>query len=276
VTLAGLLATGLAGAVGGVLHFIGPTWPLRGAFLVYVAGTLLAFSLPHQVDSAKGEERASLHAGVSLDKDAQGTAATRVRKLGLRDVGPSVVMALRAEGALRGLSGFLTFFFAFLLREHPLGGLRPALALGLAAGALGAGNWLGTVIGSWLRSRSPELTVTLMLALATAAAVGATAVYGIVLVVVLAGVAGLSQSLGKVALDALIQRDVPEHVRTSAFARSETLMQLCWVVGGALGIVLPLVGPLGTGLASGVLTVSLAFAVRSLLRLHELRQLRTV
>jgi hypothetical protein len=185
-------------------------------------------------------------------------------------------MALRAEGALRGLSGFLTFFFAFLLREHPLGGLRPALALGLAAGALGAGNWLGTVIGSWLRSRSPELTVTLMLALATAAAVGATAVYGIVLVVVLAGVAGLSQSLGKVALDALIQRDVPEHVRTSAFARSETLMQLCWVVGGALGIVLPLVGPLGTGLASGVLTVSLAFAVRSLLRLHELRQLRTV
>ncbi|CAM5563179.1 MFS transporter OS=Streptomyces cyaneofuscatus OX=66883 GN=G3I52_20265 PE=4 SV=1 [Streptomyces cyaneofuscatus] len=29
----------------------------------------------------------------------------------------------------------------------------------------------------------------------------------------------------------MIQRDVPEEVRTSAFARSETLLQMAWVVG---------------------------------------------
>jgi MFS family permease len=283
VTLAGLLATGLAGAVGGVLHLIGPTWPLRGAFLVYVAGAMLAFSLPHQVDSAKGEERASLHGpmpqGVSLAKEATDIPADTpvTRKIGLRDVGPSVVLALRAEGTLRGLSGFLTFFFAFLLREHPVGGLRPALAIGLAAGALGIGNWLGTVLGSWLRSRSPETTVTLMLAVATAAAVGATVAYGVFLVVLLAGLAGLCQSLGKVALDALIQRDVPEQVRTSAFARSETLMQLCWVLGGALGIVLPLIGRLGTGISAGVLSIALLLTLRSLVRLrHAVREVRRV
>ncbi|MFC1405993.1 MULTISPECIES: MFS transporter [Streptacidiphilus] len=291
VTLAGLLATGVAGAIGGGLHLIGPTWPLRGAFLVYLGGAFLAFSLPHQVDLAKGEARALLHgpaaagtAGpepVSLDKESlhrdrsaaepeeppPGVTTAPAAKVGLRTVGPAVVLALSAEGTLRGLSGFLTFFLAFLLREHPLAGLHPTEALGIAAGALGIGNALGTALGSWLRSRAPEILVTLMLTFAAAAALAATLAYGMLTVTLLAGTAGITQSLGKVALDALIQRDVPEQVRTSAFARSETLMQLTWVVGGGLGIVLPLVGQVGMGTAAGLLLLSLAFALRGLVRL---------
>ena len=54
----------------------------------------------------------------------------------------------------------------------------------------------------------------------------------------------------KLSLDALIQRDVPEEVRTSAFARSETLLQMAWVVGGAIGIALPLNGMLGMSVAA--------------------------
>ena len=258
VTLAGLLATGVAGAFGGLLHLIGPTWPLRGAFLVYLAGAMLAFQLPHQVDLAKDEEKAVLHR-------QQQTAAEP--KLKLRAVGPAVVLALRAEGTLRGLSGFLTFFLAFLLREHPVGGLRPTLALGIAVGALGIGNTVGSALGSWLRARAPEMLITFLLAMATAAAVAAAVAYGLLTVTLLAGVAGVTQSLGKVALDALIQRDVPERVRTSAFARSETLMQLTWVMGGGLGIVLPLVGPIGMGTASGILAVSLLLTVRDKIRL---------
>ena len=44
--------------------------------------------------------------------------------------------------------------------------------------------------------------------------------YGLVPLVLLGLVAGLAQSLAKLALDSTIQRDVPERVRTSAFARS--------------------------------------------------------
>ncbi|MFC1433388.1 MFS transporter [Streptacidiphilus sp. N1-3] len=290
VTLAGLLATGVAGAIGGGLHLIGPTWPLRGAFLVFLAGAFLAFSLPHQVDSAEGEQRAVLHGDpappVSLSKEAPADrpadapaaasatapSATAVKpaRVGLRTVGPAVILALRGEATLRGLSGFLTFFLAFLLREHPFSGLRPTVALGFVVAALGIGNTLGTVLGSWLRARGPEILVTLMLTAATAAAVAATLFYGLLTVTLLAGVAGLTQSLGKVALDALIQRDVPELVRTSAFARSETLMQLSWVLGGGLGIVLPLIGRVGTATAAGILAVSLAFTVRGLIRLPRL------
>ena len=37
----------------------------------------------------------------------------------------------------------------------------------------------------------------------------------------------------------MIQRDLPEESRASAFGRSETVLQLAWVFGGALGVLLP-------------------------------------
>ncbi|MFJ2193265.1 MFS transporter [Kitasatospora sp. NPDC087861] len=263
VTLAGLLATGVAAGVGGLLHLIGPGWPLRGAFLVFVIGTLMAFHLPHAVDSAKGEQRAVLHAEVYGGPAREGT---RAPKASLRTVGPSVILALRAMSALRWLVGFLVMFLAFLLRDEPIGGLRPTLALGLVALAAGTGNALGSVLGSWLRTRGPEATVTAMLLLATGVTAAAALWYGVVTVVLVAGVAGVAASLGKLALDALIQRDVPEAVRTSAFARSETLLQLSWVAGGAVGILLPLNGVLGLSVAAAVVGLMLLWTVRTLFR----------
>ncbi|MEU7094222.1 MFS transporter [Streptomyces viridifaciens] len=273
VTLAGLLATGVAAAVGGALHLIGPGWPLRGAFLVFVIGTLMAFHLPHTVDSAKGEQRAVLHA--DLPGEGQGPHLIHHRppkvKASLRTVGPSVVLALRAMSGMRWLVGFLVFFLAFLLRTDPIGGLQPTLALGLVALSAGTGNALGSVLGSWLRTRGPEATVTAMLLLATCATAAAALWYGVVTVVLVAGVSGIAASLGKLALDALIQRDVPEAVRTSAFARSETLMQLSWVAGGGVGIVLPLDGVLGLSIAAAVVGLVLVWTGHSLLRLGPRR-----
>lgn len=63
----------------------------------------------------------------------------------------------------------------------------------------------------------------------------------------------------------MIQRDVPEAVRTSAFARSETLLQVAWVLGGAIGIALPLNGVLGMAVAAAVVASGTLMAVRGLL-----------
>ncbi|MFE4976319.1 MFS transporter [Kitasatospora sp. NPDC056651] len=266
VTLAGLLATGVAAGVGGLLHLLGPGWPLRGAFLVFVIGTLMAFHLPPAVDSAKGEQRAVLHA----ETHGEGSHLIHHRpppvKTPLRAVGPSVILALRAMSAMKWLVGFLVMFLAFLLREEPIGGLQPTVALGLVAAAAGTGNALGSVLGSWLRTRGPEATVAVMLLLATCVTAAAALWYGVVTVVLVAAVAGMAASLGKLALDALIQRDVPEAVRTSAFARSETLMQLSWVAGGAVGILLPLDGSLGLSIAAGVVALALLWTLHSLHR----------
>ncbi|MFJ6746713.1 MULTISPECIES: MFS transporter [unclassified Streptomyces] len=263
VTLGGLLATGVAAPVGAGLHQIGPSWPLYGAFVVFVTGTFLSFSLPHKVDSSKGERRARL---ASAD-EADGSVLAK-RKPGLRTVGPSVLHGLQANAALRSLSGFLTFFLAFMLREHPLGGLGPATSLGLVAVAAGTGNALGTAVGAWLKARGPERLIATMLAVALCATVLAAVFYdvlAIVVVTIAAATAGLCQALSKLSLDAMIQRDVPEEVRTSAFARSETALQMSWVVGGAIGISLPLIGMVGMSVAAGLVAFGMLLAVKGLL-----------
>ncbi|MEV4440134.1 MFS transporter [Streptomyces sp. NPDC049577] len=283
VTLGGLLATGVAAPLGAALHQLGPAFPLYGACLVFASGTYLSLSLPHKVDSAKGEARARLVADGHRERRLlahrteqrrpgrrpgfrrRTPRAARVRAPGLRTVGASVLHGLQANGALRMLSGFLTFFLAFLLRVHPLGGLSPALSLGLVAVAAGAGNALGTAIGALLRSRGPEKTIALVLTVTLGATVVTAVLYNAVFVVCVAAVAGISQALGKQSLDSLIQRDVPEEVRTSAFARSETLLQMCWVAGGAIGILLPLNGVVGLSVASAFLALGAATAVRGLL-----------
>lgn len=266
VTLAGLLATGLAAGIGGLLHLLGPGWPLRGALLVFVIGTLMAFHLPHEVDSAQGEQRAVLHADDQYPAPPDGVTVLP-EKASLRTVGPSVILALRAVATLRALVGFLVMFLAFLLREDPVGDLAPTVSLGIIAAAAGTGNALGSALGSWLRTRGSEATVTVMLLLATLAAGAAALWYGLVTVALVAGAAGVAASLGKLALDALIQRDVPETVRTSAFARSETMLQLSWVAGGAIGILLPLDGALGLSVAAGLVGLMLLWTVRALLRI---------
>ncbi len=265
VTLGGLLATGVAAPLGAGLHQLGPAYPLYGACAVFAFGTYLSLSLPHKVDSAKGEARARLTADGPVRQPARRRKAGRRPRPGLRTVGSSVLHGLQANGSLRMLSGFLTFFLAFLLRVHPLGGLSPAFSLGVVAIAAGAGNALGTAIGALLRSRGPEKMIALVLTAALGTTIVAAVLYSAFFVVVVAAVAGISQALGKQSLDALIQRDVPEEVRTSAFARSETLLQMCWVVGGAIGILLPLNGVVGMSVAAGFLALGAATAVRGLL-----------
>ncbi|KPI24048.1 major facilitator superfamily MFS_1 [Actinobacteria bacterium OV320] len=262
VTLGGLLATGIAAPVGAGLQALGPRYPLYGAFVIFVAGTFLSFSLPRKVDSAKGEAVALLAAD---EQHLHGPHRQPVKRPGLRTVGIAVTHALGANAALRWLSGFLTFFLAFLLREHPLTGQSAAVSLGMVAVSAGVGNALGTAVGAWLRSKAPELIIVTVVAVVLGAAITAAVFFGAFLVACMAAVAGFSQALAKLSLDALIQRDVPELVRTSAFARSETLLQVCWVFGGAVGIVMPLNGALGLSVAAAVVALGWLTTVRGLL-----------
>ena len=259
VTLAGLLATGVAAPIAAGLHRLGDPWPLYGAFVIFVGGTALSFSLPPKVDSARGEAVALLAA------DERRLPRTKVKRPGLRTVGPAVTHALGANAALRCLSGFLIFFLAFLLREHPLSGQSAVVSLGLVGVAAGTGNALGTAVGAWLRSRAPEIIIVTVVAAALGMALVAAVFFGAVLVTCLAAVAGFAQALAKLALDALIQRDVPELVRSSAFARSETLLQMAWVFGGAVGIVMPLNGTVGLLAGAAFVAVGWLSTLRGLI-----------
>lgn len=253
VLLGGIAAVTLATPVGaGLMRFAGPEWSLRLAFVVFAVGTGLALALPRQVDASAGE------VGARLSSDAPDGARGRW------SIGPRVVLGLRAVAALRAFTGFLTLFLAFALRTEPISDSLPTIAvIGLVVGAAGIGNTIGTSLGAVLSRLTPELVVTAMVALAAAGATVGAVGYGLLPVLFTGLCAGLASALGKLSLDALVQREVPEAVRTSAFARSETVLQLAWVFGGAVGISVPLAGSWGLGLAAGALAVALAVTARS-------------
>jgi hypothetical protein len=232
----------------------GGDWSLRYAFVLFVIATIMAILLPKQVDSTAGEERVPL---------------SRMGRRSRPGVPRSVVIALRSNTGLRILSGFLTMFMAFLLREKPFPGWedKPALALGLVIGAAGLGSTLAIALGSVLRRIKPEVTVVAVLVADTAVAVVVALFYGLPTAVLLGLTAGLAQSLGKLSLDALIQREIPERTRASTFARSETLLQLSWVIGGFIGIALPLklgdtvVPELGLGVLAAIMVLWTVFVL---------------
>ena len=250
ISLAGVVGAAVSAPLAGLAAWVGPEWSLRYAFAVFVAATILAIRLPARVDSAAGEVRLELLPGPSTPRaegEARGQRSLRIP--------PAVAFALRANCGPRWLSGFLTMFMAFLLREHPVAGwtARPELLLGLVIGAAGLGNTLGIALASLVRRLKPALTVVIALLGATAMTLVAALFYGLLPLLALGLTAGLAQSLAKLSLDSTIQRDVPERVQASAFARSDTLLQLAWVVGGGIGIVMPLQPRLGLGVAVGVL-----------------------
>jgi len=249
ISLTGIAAAAISGPIAGLAALIGPEWSLRYASALFIVATVLAILLPSRVDSAEGEEQ------IGYRTDARG------RRIGIPAV---VIQALRCNAALRALSGFLTMFMAFLLRSHPFPGWedRKAMLFGLVIGAAGVGSIVGTAIGSKLRNRKPESIVIVVLAVDAVITVGCAVFYGLPLALALGLTVGICQALGKVSLDALIQRESPEVVRTSVFARSETLLQLSWVVGGLIGIAMPLVPQLGLGIAGAGLVVWLAFVIR--------------
>jgi hypothetical protein len=262
VLLGGIAAVTVATPIGvGLMRLTGPEWSLRLAFLVFAVGTGLALALPARVDASAGERPARLTTTRgNVTEDSPGLTGRRTRW----GIGPQVVLGLRGAAALRWFTGFLTFFLAFTLRTEPLSDRLPPLGvIGLVVTAAGIGSTIGTSLGAVLRRLTPEVVVTAVLLLAAAGAAASAVAYGLVTILVTGLCAGLAAALGKLALDALVQREVPEEVRTSAFARSETVLQLAWVIGGGVGIALPLTGRWGLALAAAVLSAVLIATVQA-------------
>jgi MFS family permease len=248
VSLAGVVGAAVSAPLAVLASLAGPEWSLRYAFVLFVVGTVLAVRLPAQVDSSAGEGTLVLS---QAEADLPPTASGRIR---VRIPG-SVAFALRANCGPRWLSGFLIMFMAFLLREVPFGDLSPEAAMGIVIGAAGVGSTLGIALAAMLKRVNPRVTVVAALIAGLVMSLVAAAFYGLVTATLLGLTAGLAQSLAKLSLDSTIQGDVPERVRTSALARSDTTLQLAWVIGGFAGIAMPLIPQLGLAVAAGVLAV---------------------
>jgi len=177
-------------------------------------------------------------------------------------VGPVVAEAMTGNAVLRAFSGFTLFFFVFLLQSERFG-VSKHFALAALAGAVAGGSIVAMGIGSWLRSRSPQLIMFSVLTVAPVVAAAAAWFFGLPAVIAVAFAAILCASLAKLAQDSIVQREIGDEIRSSTFAVSETLNQVANVAGGLLGVLVSMLnnGQLGLAIAAALLTAALVLMV---------------
>ncbi len=180
----------------------------------------------------------------------------------LSRVGPVVKEAMTGNAVLRAFSGYTFFFFAFLLQTERFG-VSKHFALAVLAVAVAAGSIVAMAVGSWLRSRAPQMIMFSVLTIAPAVAAAAAWFFGLPAVIAVAFTAILCASLAKLAQDSLVQREIGDEVRSSTFAVSETLNQVSNVAGGLLGVLVSMLGNgrAGLGIAAALLTAALVLLV---------------
>lgn len=234
ISLSGSGGAVVAAPLAGLFALFGAEWTLRFAFVVFAGATVMAILLPASVDDNRGEEDPGIM--------AVRNSSQRGRRYGIT---PAVVNGLRGNVALRFIAGFLVMYMAFLLRGDIFedSSLPEFVLLGIVIGAAGLGNTIGVFLGSYLKDRGPERLIAFVVLLDVAILVLAAVLFGLVTAVMVGFAAGMCQFLGKMGIDAIIQRDVVESVRTSMFARSETVQQLAWVIGGFGGLGFAFVAP---------------------------------
>jgi hypothetical protein len=293
--LASTIAATLAAVLAvGINALAGAAWVLGAGTLIYLGAAVLGVRLPDSVDSpslgaavpgtAYQESQAvhssqPAHHGQAPRSQAVGADGRpwagdspgqtkplprRADRRGLRtllDLGPVVGEAMRGNATVRAFHGFMLFFLVFLLQGGIFHGLSRHAALGALAGSVAAGAFLGTAIGSGLRSRMPHLIVFGMLAALTVITAVCAWYFGLWAALGLAFTATLAQALVKLALDSTVQREIGEEIRSSTFAVSETLNQLSWVAGGLAGLAMSLTSSGVAGLSVAATGLAAMFIV---------------
>ncbi|HNM83798.1 MAG TPA: MFS transporter [Mycobacterium sp.] len=270
LTIFGLLGgTMVGGAVASGVEFVcTKLFGLPGALLVVlavtVAGVWLSMRIPSRVEITAGEVPTTLsyHAGAGRPgraPDFTGIAPGNVRQ----PLGRNIIAALWGNCTIKAMVGFLFLFPAFVAKTHDATGWEQLQMLGLVGAAAALGNFAGNFTAARLELGRPAVLVVRCTIAVTLLALAA-AVSGKLLVAALATLvtAGAS-AIAKASLDASLQHDLPEESRASAFGRSESVLQLAWVLGGALGVLVYPVLFIGFTVVTALLIPGLAQTILS-------------
>lgn len=253
LTVFGLAAGGAFGAVASGFNWLaGAAGALWFTAAICGAGAVQTMRIPSWVEVTEGEVPASL--GTHEERKEERKKAKR------QPMAKHVVVALWGNGTIRVLTGFLMLFAAFAVKaqtgDH--GPFIQLVLLGLIGGAAGAGGFIGNAIGSRLQFGKPDQVVLGAVASVLGATVLATILSGLFTAALVGLVGSAASALAKISLDAVIQHDMPEKSRASAFGRSETVLQLSWCGGGAIGLLLPTTWWIGFLVVSILLAFGLA------------------
>ena len=252
LSMFGLGAAAVGGGLLAGLISVTDSYPLalRLTAVVCLVAAVLSLRLPAAVDSAEGEVEATVVRSGQRGRIWQG-----------QSLGAHVVTALRAAGALRALSGFLTLFLAFYIQSTETG-TAAAVALGGLVAAAAGGSVAGTALGARMTLSRPDPVLLASIGGVARGRAGRRAV-----VQPEHGDPGRRRGRrGQRAGQALPGRDHPAGGRRTRCGRprSPGPRRCCsspgWPAAGS-GIALPPNGPLGFGVAAGLLVLSFAATV---------------
>ncbi|MGW4529732.1 MFS transporter [Nocardia sp. NPDC004340] len=244
LTVFGLVGGTLcAGGVAALIAKVtGSTGALLFAAALAAAGMFLSLRIPAWVENTEGEVPATLgyHGDDSrtevLDPSRAGDVPPTKRR---QPLGRSVVTGLWGNSTVRVLTGFLTFYVAFVVKATDKHGVQQIAMLGIVGAAAAIGNFAGNATGARMKLGRPQLIVLICTVACVTAAVAAAVLDSLLGAALATLIAAGASALAKVSLDASIQDDLPPESVASGFGRSETVLQLAWVFGGALGVLLP-------------------------------------
>ncbi|MFI7646621.1 MFS transporter [Micromonospora sp. NPDC049460] len=252
----GTVAGALVAPIGLAAFWFGPQWPLRVASVIFLVGMVISLRLPPKADSEPPER-------VPRPLRALGRR-TGDRPLGRgRPAGRLVIATLIGAATLRAVYGFLLLFLAFAIKAGDLTtvafgrDLGDEAALGLVGAALAVGTFLATAVGTRLRIHRPAAIQSSGMVVVAGVAILAALKFSLPMVALLCLVAALNSGIAKLAVDASIQERIPERLRASSFAHSETVLMLAFVAGGGLGLV-PFDGRIVIAAVAAVGTVAAA------------------
>lgn len=267
LTTFGLLGgTMVGGAVAAGAEYLLNLFHLPGALYVIVAATVagaaLSMRIPKWVEVTAGEVPATLSyhggsAGLRREPPAQRSGKAR------QPLGRNTITALWGNCTIKVMVGFLFLYPAFVAKSHDATGWEQLRILGLIGAAAAVGNFVGNMTSARLELGHPARLVVRAATAVTAVAL-LTALTGNLLVAAVATlITSGASAIAKASLDASLQDDLPEESRASAFGRSESLLQLAWVAGGATGVLIYTELWIGFTTITAVLILGLAQTVVS-------------
>ncbi|WP_372943133.1 MFS transporter [Mycolicibacterium sp.] len=247
LTMFGLLGGTIVGGgiAAGVEYGLTSLFALPGALWVLVAvslaGIWLSMQIPRWVEVTAGEVPATLsyhdsdRYGEALRRRPDAAAQTPARAP-RQPLGRNVITALWGNCTVKVMVGFLFLYPAFVAKSHEASGWEQLAILGLIGAAAGVGNFAGNFTAARLKLGRPAVLVVRCAIAVTAAALAAAVTGNLLVVAVATLVTSGASAIAKASLDASLQQDLPEESRASAFGRSESVLQLAWVLGGAIGV----------------------------------------
>ncbi len=266
LTVFGLLGGTIAGGAiaGGVEFVCTHLFKLPGALFVViavtVAGALLSMRIPRWVEVTTGEVPATL----SYRRHSEPPQPPKTPAASLRQpLGRNIITSLWGNCTIKVMVGFLFLYPAFVAKSHQANGWAQLAMLGVIGAAAAIGNFAGNFTSARLQLGRPAVLVVRCTVAVTALALAAAVAGNLVVAAIATLVTSGSSAIAKASLDASLQNDLPEESRASGFGRSESTLQLAWVLGGALGVLVYTELWVGFTAVSGLLILGLAQTIVS-------------